>query len=264
MITAEVVITGCRQGIYGPGSGFICANRTLENALDQALGAQSAGIVGTQCRSALRAIWHIGPNLQQLFYAFLAGGCNLQARDSLFVPSEPVGTGHLIDYAERRFVMRSVLLRCQVIGFLAVSMFGAQNVVAQEQSRKVKECSNATLHGSFGYTSTGTLLPSYVPPPFAGPFAEVGRQTFDGNGDTEATATLSANGNINQVTIQGTYTVNPDCTGSMTLNVSPLDATVQADFVIDDDGAELRVIGTDSGVVESRVYKKQCRRGCNE
>jgi hypothetical protein len=44
-------------------------------------------------------------------------------------------------------------------------------------------------------TSTGTLLDSYVPPPFAGPFAEVGRQTFDGKGNTNATATLSANGN---------------------------------------------------------------------
>jgi len=160
--------------------------------------------------------------------------------------------------------MKRVLLRCQVVWVLAVSMFSAQSVVAQEQSGKLKECSNATLHGSFGYTSTGTLLPSYVPPPFAGPFGEVGRQTFDGNGNTDATATLSANGNINTVTIQGTYTVNPDCTGSMTLNVSPLDATVHADFVIDDDGAELRVIGADSGVVESRVYNRQCRGGRKE
>ena len=82
---------------------------------------------------------------------------------------------------------------------------------AQEQSGKVKECSIATLQGSFGYTSTGTLLDSFVPPPFAGPFAEVGRQTFDGKGKTEATATISSNGNIQQqATIQGTYTVNAD------------------------------------------------------
>jgi len=120
---------------------------------------------------------------------------------------------------------------------------------------------NATLQGSFGYTSTGTLLDTYVPPPFAGPFGEVGRQTFDGKSKTEATATLSANGNIQQVTTEGTYKVNSDCTGSMTLNVSPLQATVHADFVIDRDGAELRAIDTDSGVVETRVYKKQFREG---
>ena len=40
----------------------------------------------------------------------------------------------------------------------------------------------------------------------------------------------------------------------MTLNVSPFDSTVHADFVIGDDGAEIRAIGSDSGVVETRVY----------
>jgi hypothetical protein len=160
--------------------------------------------------------------------------------------------------------MKNVLVRCPVVWVLAVSMLFAQSVVAQEQSSRVTECSKATLQGSFGYTSTGTLLPAYVPPPYAGPFAEVGREAFDGNGHSHATATLSANGNIMNVTITGTYKVNPDCTGSMTLYVSPLDATVHSDFVIDDDGAELRVISTDSGVVESRVYKKQFREGRKE
>jgi len=155
--------------------------------------------------------------------------------------------------------MKKVLLRCQIASLLAVSMFYAQSVVAQEQSGKVKECSNASLRGSFGYTGTGTLLDSYVPPPLAGPFAEVGRQTFDGKGNTDATATLSANGNIVKVTIAGTYTVNPDCTGTMTLNVSPLGAIVHADLVIGGDGAELRAIVSDSGVVESRVYSTQFR-----
>jgi hypothetical protein len=162
--------------------------------------------------------------------------------------------------------MKRVLLRCQVALLLAVSMFYAQSVVAQEQWGKVKECSNATLQGGFGYTSTGTLLASIpgLPPPLAGPFAEVGRQTFDGKGNTDATATLSANGNIQTVTITGTYTVNPDCTGTMTLNVSPLGLIAHLDFVIDDDGAELRAIVKDSGgFVESRVYSKQFRSGHN-
>lgn len=130
-------------------------------------------------------------------------------------------------------------------------------IVPKAQASENQECSNATLHGSFAYTSTGTLLPVYAPPPFAGPFGEVGRQTFEGDGKTNATATLSANGNIMKVTIEGTYAVKPDCTGSMTLNVSPLGSTVHVYFVIDDDGAELRAIGTDSGLVETRDYKKQ-------
>jgi hypothetical protein len=98
----------------------------------------------------------------------------------------------------------------------------------------------------------------------AGPFAEIGRQTFDGSGNTDATATLSANGNINRVTVQGTYVVNPDWTGSMTLYVAPFGITVNADFVIDDDGEELRAITTGAGSIESRVYKKQFPRGRKE
>ena len=104
--------------------------------------------------------------------------------------------------------MKTVLLRSQVALLVAVSMFSAQGLVAQETSGKAKECSKATLSGSFGYSSTGTLLDSYVPAPYAGPFGEVGRQTFDGKGNTSAKATTSSNGNIAPVTIEGTYTVN--------------------------------------------------------
>ena|SRR5215467_7351111 len=147
----------------------------------------------------------------------------------------------------KRAIARTTL----VIAFATVFALGLV------PSAHAQGCSNALLQGrSFGYTSTGTLLPVYAQR-FAGPFAEVGTQTFDLNGSTLATATLSANGNIQQVTIQGTYTVNSDCTGSMTLYVLPFQSTVHVCFVIDGDGAELRAIVTDPGVVESRVYRKQ-------
>lgn len=149
--------------------------------------------------------------------------------------------------------------------FVIFATLFALGIAPKAQASEEKECSNATLHGSFGYTSTGTLLDSFVPPPFAGPFGEVGRQTFDGKGNTEATATISSNGNINQaVAISGTYVVNSDCTGSMTLNIPAFGATVHADFVIDDGGAEIRAISTDSGVIETRVYRKQVREGHKE
>jgi hypothetical protein len=154
----------------------------------------------------------------------------------------------------KRAIARTTL----VVAFATVFALG---IVPNARAGEDEACSHATLHGGFGYTGTGTLLDTYVPPPLAGPFAEVGRQTFDGKGNTKASATLSANGNIIlQVTIEGTYKVNSDCTGSMTLNVTFPDgssAPVHADFVIDRDGAELRAIVTDSGVIESRVYRKQ-------
>ncbi len=65
---------------------------------------------------------------------------------------------------------------------------------------------------------------------------------------------MSANGNIDKVTFQGTYVVDSDCRGSMTFDVVfPFGVlTANADFVIDDDGAEVRAIIKDSGVVETR------------
>lgn len=117
-------------------------------------------------------------------------------------------------------------------------------------------CSNATLSGSFGYTNTGTIIAG----PFAGPFGGVGHQTFDREGNTEATATVSVNGNIFHVTITGTYTVNSNCTGSMTLLISTGGAgtfTNHVDFVIVHGGTEMRAIQTDPGAVVTTVLEKQ-------
>lgn len=148
--------------------------------------------------------------------------------------------------------MKRVIARTTLV--VAFATLFALGIVSRAQAQG---CSDTTLPGStFGYTSTGALLPVYAQR-FAGPFAEVGTQTFEGNGNTQATATLSANGNIQQVTVQGTYTVNTDCTGSMTLYVLPFQSTVHVSFVIDGNGAEIRAIVTDPGVVESRDYRKQ-------
>lgn len=157
-------------------------------------------------------------------------------------------------------------MKCAIARVGLVVVFAALFVLGVATKARAQDCSNASLRGSFGYTSVGTIvsLPGALP----GPFAEVGRETFDGNGKTQATATLSDDGNTLTATIGGTYVVNPDCTGSMTLNVTFPDgfgtALVHADFVIDEGGAELRAIVTDGGIVESRIYKKQFPKRSNE
>ena len=153
---------------------------------------------------------------------------------------------------------RAIAATTLVIGFATVFVVG---ILPRAQADEHRGCSDDSLQGSFGFTSSGTL--NALPPPSAGPFGEIGRQTFDGQGNTDGTATLAANGNLRRVTWQGTYVVNPDCTGSMTLYVSPIGATVPLDFVIDDDGTELRAIttGNVTGNTETRVYKRQFSRG---
>jgi hypothetical protein len=112
---------------------------------------------------------------------------------------------------------RTIAPTTLVIVFATVLALG---IMPRAQAGERRECSNASLRGSFGFTNTGTNLA--LPPPLAGPLAQIGRQTFDGKGNTHATTTLSANGNILSATAQGTYVVNPDCTGSLTLYISPL------------------------------------------
>jgi len=126
--------------------------------------------------------------------------------------------------------------------------------IAPAAKARDKACSNATLRGAFAYTSTGSIA---SPPDFAGPFAEVGTQSFDGKGATTAAATLSQNGNILQVTITGTYTVSPDCTGTMTLQVAPIGVTVDVLFAIDDGGNGFQAIETDPGLVITRIARRQ-------
>jgi hypothetical protein len=116
-----------------------------------------------------------------------------------------------------------------------------------------KGCSNETLRGTFAYTSNGYIT---APPAFAGPFAETGTQSFDGLGGTTAAVTSSQNGNILPLTITGTYKVNPDCTGTMTLQVSPIGVTVDVFFVIDDGGNGFQAIETDPGLVITRIGRR--------
>jgi hypothetical protein len=121
-----------------------------------------------------------------------------------------------------------------------------------------KGCSDASLTGTFAYTLTETVI---APPSIAGPAAEVGTQTFDGKGATTGTAMLSANGTIFQLTFAGTYTVNPDCTGTFTLQIASVGITQHVFFVIDDNGTEFRAIETDAGFVGTRIGRRQFPTG---
>ena len=145
--------------------------------------------------------------------------------------------------------------RTNIANTLAITVVTALALgIAPTAQAADKGCSNATLLGTFAYRITGFIT---APPAEAGPFASVGTQIFDGNGRTTATAWVSQNGNIVPVTITGTYTVNPDCTGSFTLQISPLGLTTHSFFAIDDDEAGFQAIQTDPGVVVTGIARRQ-------
>jgi hypothetical protein len=102
-------------------------------------------------------------------------------------------------------------------------------------------CTDASLHGSYGYSFDGTVIG-------IGPAAGSGVITFDGEGNLSGADTLSLNGTIIPRTLTGTYAVQANCTGSVTLEVSTGDIFHLA-FVIVDSRRELRFIQTDAGTV---------------
>ena len=112
-----------------------------------------------------------------------------------------------------------------------------------------KGCTNASLKGTFSHVGTGFITG-------VGPLAGAGTDTFDGNGGITATASLSVNGKIGQVTATGTYKVNPDCTGTYTI---PGGTTLF--FVIDDGGNEVKAVCTDPGTVITHIFRRQFPEG---
>ncbi len=92
----------------------------------------------------------------------------------------------------------------------------AQEALTREAlSRPDPVCTMAGRAGDYGITWSGTM---FLP---TGPItaAAVGRVTLDDAGNVSGTQTVSKAGVIVNLKISGIYTVNPDCTGTMSVSV---------------------------------------------
>jgi hypothetical protein len=89
---------------------------------------------------------------------------------------------------------------------LAVAAIGIP-IGNNARARADAGCSAETIRGAYALYATGNV---------AGiPLAAIGRFTFDGAGHSTATMIESYNGLIDDGTLEGTYTLNPDCRGSL-------------------------------------------------
>jgi hypothetical protein len=134
--------------------------------------------------------------------------------------------------------------------------------VAPMANARDKGCSNATLTGTFSEKDNGFI--TNPPPAPASLFAGVVLETFDGDGTITASGITSLDGTVTPQTETGTYTVNPDCTGTYEVQISPGGFTAHAFFVIDDGGNELQIIVTDPGTVITCIARKQYPAGHSE
>jgi hypothetical protein len=107
-------------------------------------------------------------------------------------------------------------------------------------------CSSASLKGRYGFVLNGTIVG-------VGPLGIVGLAKFDGAGNWSRNETAVVNGHVlPPESIDGTYTVNADCTGSTSDSQGH-----HAQFVIVGGGKEMFSIGTDPGAVNTITLKRQ-------
>jgi len=103
-----------------------------------------------------------------------------------------------------------------------------------------------TLRGGYEYRIDGTAVDCYGN---VTPIREMGRLSADGAGNLTGSSTVSINGYVVRRTLSGTYSINPDGSGSATLYPSwgpPIDldlfvsaSGLKANFVITDSGSTL-------------------------
>jgi len=104
-----------------------------------------------------------------------------------------------------------------------------------------KTCSNETIKGAFARRDTGFVTPPNAAPV---PLAGLSVMTFDGDG--RFTNVGFSNLAPGQSTSTGTYSVNPDCTGSYEADSAPGRV---AFFVIVGGGNEIEILPSQSAAI---------------
>jgi hypothetical protein len=138
---------------------------------------------------------------------------------------------------------------------LGIVLFAA--LVSTASTATAGSCSLARVAGNYGFTTNGAI-------PTLGPFAAVGHVTFDASGHFDGAQTTSFAGTIFDETVSGTFTVNPDCTGSAIVNVyhsGVLFRTTNLDLVWVSNRNEIRAIfrtaGTAITIEAKRIFSEE-------
>jgi hypothetical protein len=117
-------------------------------------------------------------------------------------------------------------------------------------------CTRDSISGTYGFTGSGTILPSNTLGLPVGPAVATGVMTFDKDGRIHGTEMISFNGSIaSGVTFDGTYVLNPDCT--LTIE----DPGFFHDFgVLVAGGNEILLMAADHGVIANFTMKRIGKR----
>jgi hypothetical protein len=120
-------------------------------------------------------------------------------------------------------------------------------------------CNNLTIQGTYAFTLHGTI---FLPDTSTLLIDGIAKQTYDGRGNLTQLDAVATNGNMapGWRPGTGTYSVNPDCTGTMTLSVPGL-PDVHIQFIVAQSGKTIHQVVTDPGLATTaegeRVFTTQ-------
>lgn len=124
---------------------------------------------------------------------------------------------------------------------LTLVVVGSQSLTANASS-----CSNGTIKGTYAFTIHGTLfLPSGSTLIIDG----IDKVTFDGNGNFTQVDAVAMNGHLDAPGWRpgtGTYSVNPDCTGTQSIVVPGL-PDLHLQFIVAQSGNTIHQVVIDPG-----------------
>ncbi len=119
-------------------------------------------------------------------------------------------------------------------------------VVSSPLMSHASACSNSTIRGSYAFTIHGTI---FLPNGSTLLIDGLAKQTFDGDGNFTQVDAVATNGNLppGWRPGSGTYSVNPDCTGTQTI-VIPGNPDVHVQFIVAQSGNTIHQVVIDPGV----------------
>ena len=116
-------------------------------------------------------------------------------------------------------------------------------------------CSNGSLTGRYGFAINGTAN--------GNPITAVGQIATNGNGTLDGIETISDNGAVgNRLGVLGTYAIESNCTGTMTIQAAGRSKQNFSVTVISG-GNQIVMVQTDNGTTESGAAQAQVSKSCS-
>jgi hypothetical protein len=144
---------------------------------------------------------------------------------------------------EERLMKKKLVTNAAALVLLTLGALGSG--YAQSNSRA---CNNRLIAGNYGFTIQGNKLAGQGP---VGPQVGVAMTQFDGKGGLTQIDTVTVDGDVvadfTHSPATGTYAVNSDCTGTLTINFTDNRPVVVANFVVVANGDEIDTVVTTAG-----------------